>query len=129
MKTMDKFMAIMKEGKPVTYADLVYKLGVPKSNVSAYMSRARKKHEIEEHMDGNMKVFTYICDSNDKLNTLAQTELRKKAEHLLKALGTIDHFILKDAFGINNSEALCLIGYLLDTNKALISANWNIEAV
>jgi len=129
MKAMDKMMAILKECKPVTYKELVERVGIPRSHVSSYMHRIKKLHEIEESMDGPRKVFKYICASDDKLNLLAQTELRNKAEHLLKALGTIDHFILKDTFNINNSEALCLIGYLLDTNKALISSNWNIESV
>jgi hypothetical protein len=129
MKTMDKFMAILKEGNPVTYADLVYRLGVPRSNVSAYMSRAKKKHEIEETMDGNMKVFTYICDSADKLNLLAQTELRNRAEYLLKAKQTICHLDLIALLNIDLSEALCLVGYLVESGKATMKPDWMITIV
>lgn len=126
MKTMDKFMAILKEGKPVTYDELMARLGIPKANVSAYMFRAKKNHEIEETMDGSRKVFRYLCKTDDKLNLLAQTELRKRAIHLICALKTLSVKDIESTFGIGFCDALTLMGYLVESGIAEVGFDWTI---
>lgn len=129
MKAMGKFMEVLKEGNPITYKELVERVGIPRSHVSAYMHRIKKLHEIEETMDGPRKVFRYLCKTEDKLNILAQNELRKRAEGLLVAKQIICHRDLMLLLNIDFSSALCLIGYLVDTKKANMQADWKISVI